>query len=161
MPSCLVKGCHFGDGGKGKKGVMKHKLPPPSSAWLREKWLSQINREMTRSIQEHDFVCSDHFKTESYLTPEENRDTQGRPRSKPCLRPLAFPTENLRPADESTSRPKIKAKRKSKLAKKEGNLPAVPSTSTVNETPDFVVEDEMFDSPKKMKFDNIYIEARA
>ena len=46
MPSCLVKGCHFGDGGsRGQnQGVIKHLLPPPSSEWLRNKWLGQIDR---------------------------------------------------------------------------------------------------------------------
>ena len=75
MPCCLVKGCHHFDGGKVKKGIIKHKIPPPSSVWLREKWLSQINREMTRALKEHDFVCSDHFKNEDFYLGHSSFDS--------------------------------------------------------------------------------------
>ena len=41
---CLVKSCSIGNKGKWLKGVVSHKIPPPNSEELREKWLSQINR---------------------------------------------------------------------------------------------------------------------
>ena len=47
---------------------------------------------MNRSLKPHDFVCSDHFKTEDYLTAEENVDKRGRQRTKRTLRPFAIPT---------------------------------------------------------------------
>ena len=47
---------------------------------------------MNRPLKPHDFVCSDHFKIEDYLTAEENVDKRGRQRTKRTLRPFAFPT---------------------------------------------------------------------
>ena len=47
---------------------------------------------MNRPLKPHDFVCSDHFQTEDYLTGEENVDKRGRLRTRRTLRPLAFPT---------------------------------------------------------------------
>ena len=46
MPSCLVNGCHFGDGSKEGKLLKSQgrRYGLPTSELLREKWLNQIKR---------------------------------------------------------------------------------------------------------------------
>ena len=48
-----------------------------------------------RPLVSKDFVCSLHFEEDDYIPDEENYDSRGRKRTKPKLKPGAFPRINL------------------------------------------------------------------
>ena len=48
-----------------------------------------------RPLVSRDFVCSLHFEEDDYIPDEENFDSRGRKRTKPKLKPFAFPRINL------------------------------------------------------------------
>ena len=108
--ACFVPYCKTGNNSQKKPaGVHEHRFPPKTSPALRQKWLDQINRVLTRPLSDRDYVCTLHFDPNDIVPDDENYDKRGRKRKKKFLKHLAYPKLQLgRPPPVIKERPKNK-----------------------------------------------------
>ena len=95
MPTCAVVGCESGSSRQNSCQAFSF----PDGEKTRKEWLERINRQfyiVTRNSR----VCIRHFAPEAFIDPKENVDERGRKRNKLRLKPLAFPTLEMKPSTE-------------------------------------------------------------
>ena len=102
MPTCCVIKCP--NGSSSANSCRSFNFPPETSPALRKEWLERINRQGYQ-ITDNSRVCELHFAAEAYIPESENKDAYGRQRKKSRLKPLAYPTLNLKsPAEEESKK---------------------------------------------------------
>ena len=100
MPTCCVYKCE--NGSSSDNACQSFPLPPETSPNLRREWLDRINRK-DFTPTENARVCKIHFADDAFIPESENKDSSGRPRKRPRLKPLAIPTLHMKPSVESHS----------------------------------------------------------
>ena len=100
MPTCCVYKCDSAS--SAKNACQTFPLPPETSPNLRKQWLDRINRKNFKPTDSAR-VCILHFSEDAFISEEENKDSSGRTRKRPRLKPLAVPTLHMKTAGKRLS----------------------------------------------------------
>ena len=135
MPNCAIVGCDYELSTKDGSSYSSYKIPKEPEH-LRAKWLQALNRENFEP-SESTSICQKHFAEEAFIPEEEDLTKRGKKRAKRSLKPLSFPTLNMRPK-------KIAKARKTRTSTEAANTSAELATNMEVETmPSEVIQEAL------------------